>query len=1015
MRACETFVCGGSGYVYRNKKTRSTLFQFHHIMATTATMRNHRKTTTASRKRKSPCSATTTTAPLDTSFWVERVLSKATSPAVTRGIDQLDPTSIIGMPGHMTKTLGEVAAIAATHPGRVVLYQSGNFYNCSGVHALCLVEFCGLRLQGGQTPKLVAGAPLPTVQRIVDGLSRVGLETVIVVEDTCTSSGRVKRVARCIVGPASPTVAAGTVGTAVTSSDDDRQHHPIAIVWDSGTTLAVIDLVTRTVDVHRGMSPISVESSLMSMVPAPFQLYRDSSSSRTSRLSKVPLSHGTKFLWDGACTTISLTHARDINGAVKHVMRRYLGRALLARECGGSGGNGPSRDPMMATVTSQIGIGKEALSGVPPLITVLMGSCRALYKTMILSWLASNVSPDLGQCMNEYVLQVRDGKVHPPTLADIKSRRPVTSVIAPITTMGLHRCPHVVEYVLDSQHHDHPTELIRCASMDPALDIEQYRTNLEDIRGSLMDLVAGPEEEEEEDKKEEEEEEEEALAELKTHCGYEQLLVRAIKQEARAALGLVRDTIQRGSQIWDFDPVHETLVVYKKPATTTTTFVTIAAAISVLPAGPHGGTMKNKKKRLKTSGSTYTTIPVARAVIAFKSVMARLLKKQERELARWCHDHVLNEPTTRLRVLEIYARAEIMRVAVYHHVYTCTAHGWCVPTMSDNGTVFIEAQAMFPYWMCTSGTTNVIPNDVKIERGSVTIVCAPNAAGKSTMLRTLCVSMLTAAAGLLVPARSYHLATHPTTVMLRLPASDAPKLGLSSFEREATDLARIVRNAGPKSMVILDEVGRSTAHGEALALHQALVKGLRDRGATVIAATHLYSLLDLIPGAVHRTLDDGYRWINGSRKTSMAVQVCVQSGIPHDVVESMKKILGDEEKGKEKGEEKDVMGIVLEIGRNITGSEPVMIQAGASLPITLAAAPAVVYVWEQQDGAIYVGESLDMNRRRREHVHRTGGVRGHGTGCAFVVSNKSRALEAESAIIQALIGAGVTLASVADA
>ena len=127
------------------------------------------------------------------------------------------------------------------------------------------------------------------------------------------------------------------------------------------------------------------------------------------------------------------------------------------------------------------------------------------------------------------------------------------------------------------------------------------------------------------------------------------------------------------------------------------------------------------------------------------------------------------------------------------------------------------------------------------------VVTGPNMGGKSTFLRTAALLVVLAQLGSFVPAELMRFGL-ADRIFTRIGASDFLAKGQSTFMVEMTETARILNQVTPRSLVILDEIGRGTSTRDGLALAEAIALHLRDlRGGAprTLFATHFFELTRL--------------------------------------------------------------------------------------------------------------------------------------------------------------------------
>ncbi|MFN2598311.1 MAG: DNA mismatch repair protein MutS, partial [Pyrinomonadaceae bacterium] len=149
-----------------------------------------------------------------------------------------------------------------------------------------------------------------------------------------------------------------------------------------------------------------------------------------------------------------------------------------------------------------------------------------------------------------------------------------------------------------------------------------------------------------------------------------------------------------------------------------------------------------------------------------------------------------------------------------------------------------------------------VPNDLYMNNSTdrLLIITGPNMGGKSTILRQVALISILAQAGSFVPAESARLPILDR-VWTRVGASDDLARGRSTFMVEMTETAAILHNASPRSLVLLDEIGRGTATFDGLSIAWAVAEHLHDstaHAAKTLFATHYHELTELaerLPGA----------------------------------------------------------------------------------------------------------------------------------------------------------------------
>ncbi|MGH7120444.1 MAG: DNA mismatch repair protein MutS [Acetobacteraceae bacterium] len=171
---------------------------------------------------------------------------------------------------------------------------------------------------------------------------------------------------------------------------------------------------------------------------------------------------------------------------------------------------------------------------------------------------------------------------------------------------------------------------------------------------------------------------------------------------------------------------------------------------------------------------------------------------------------------------------------------------WCRPVISD-GSKFRVVQGRHPVVEAALSTgVQFVPNDCDLgpER-RVLLLTGPNMAGKSTYLRQNALIAILAQAGLPVPAEKAEIGMIDR-LFSRVGAADDLAGGQSTFMVEMIETAAILRQAGPASLVVVDEIGRGTATLDGLAIAWAVLEALHSRlKCRTIFATHFHELARL--------------------------------------------------------------------------------------------------------------------------------------------------------------------------
>jgi DNA mismatch repair protein MutS len=238
---------------------------------------------------------------------------------------------------------------------------------------------------------------------------------------------------------------------------------------------------------------------------------------------------------------------------------------------------------------------------------------------------------------------------------------------------------------------------------------------------------------------------------------------------------------------------------------------------------------------------------------------------------------------------------------------------WTRPELHSGLEVEIE-QGRHPAVEDALGRSEYIPNDLRMDGDRrILLITGPNMAGKSTVLRQAAIIAILAQMGSYVPAERTSMGLCDR-VFTRVGASDNLTRGQSTFMLEMIETARILRQAGKRSLLILDEIGRGTSTFDGLSLAWAIVENLARRGeggVRTLFATHYHELTDLASssGPVANMNIAVKEWngeivflrklVPGPADKSYGIEVARLAGVPKPVTQRAKEILARLEAGSE--------------------------------------------------------------------------------------------------------------------
>jgi DNA mismatch repair protein MutS len=254
-------------------------------------------------------------------------------------------------------------------------------------------------------------------------------------------------------------------------------------------------------------------------------------------------------------------------------------------------------------------------------------------------------------------------------------------------------------------------------------------------------------------------------------------------------------------------------------------------------------------------------------------------------------------------------------------------NNYCRPQINDGDTIHIVA-GRHPVVEQAQSETPFIANDVNLSNNDaqIIIITGPNMAGKSTYLRQVALIILLAQIGSYVPAESATIGL-VDRIFTRIGAQDDLATGQSTFMVEMVETANILHHATPRSLIILDEIGRGTSTYDGLAIARAVIEYLHNNkrsGARTLFATHYHELVEvakLLPRIrcmnVAVTEEAGNvvflrKIIPGGADRSYGIHVAQLAGIPRPVIHRAEEILEElERKGDAKARRKAMRDITM--------------------------------------------------------------------------------------------------------
>jgi DNA mismatch repair protein MutS len=227
------------------------------------------------------------------------------------------------------------------------------------------------------------------------------------------------------------------------------------------------------------------------------------------------------------------------------------------------------------------------------------------------------------------------------------------------------------------------------------------------------------------------------------------------------------------------------------------------------------------------------------------------------------------------------------------------------PSVDEGGTIEING-GRHPVVEAHLGAP-FVPNDTTMDRSDqrVLLITGPNMAGKSTYMRQVAHIVLMAQTGSFVPADSARIGI-VDRIFTRVGAFDDLIHGQSTFMVEMLELANILNSATPKSLVLLDEIGRGTSTFDGMSIAWSVVEYIDDKkriGAKTLFATHYHELTVLeerLEGVANYNVaisEEGHRItflrkvVPGPSERSYGIHVAKLAGLPQEVIDRANEVL----------------------------------------------------------------------------------------------------------------------------
>ncbi|MDO8578952.1 MAG: DNA mismatch repair protein MutS [Dehalococcoidales bacterium] len=316
------------------------------------------------------------------------------------------------------------------------------------------------------------------------------------------------------------------------------------------------------------------------------------------------------------------------------------------------------------------------------------------------------------------------------------------------------------------------------------------------------------------------------------------------------------------------------------------------------------------RKQTLTNGERYFTPELKEYEALILNAKDRIAELEADIFHRICHQVAGSGD----RILSL--ADAIAHIDVYSSLAEVAVHqGYVRPELSDGSGISIK-DGRHPVVERSLVSGAFVPNDTGLSNDDtqLVILTGPNMAGKSTYLKQVALIVLLAQIGSFVPAASAKIGL-VDRIFTRVGAGEDIAAGQSTFMVEMVETANILNNATPRSLIILDEIGRGTSTYDGLAIARAVVEYIHNHpglGAKTIFATHYHELVELagyLPRVknfnVAVTEEKGEviflrKIVPGGMDKSYGIHVAQLAGLPRSVVHRASEVLAELEENKGK-------------------------------------------------------------------------------------------------------------------
>ncbi len=306
------------------------------------------------------------------------------------------------------------------------------------------------------------------------------------------------------------------------------------------------------------------------------------------------------------------------------------------------------------------------------------------------------------------------------------------------------------------------------------------------------------------------------------------------------------------------------------------------------------------RKQTLTTGERFVTPEL-------KELEEKMLSAYDQKMAlqRQLFDQLRTKLLPYIPTIQSTAQAIGALDCLYSLATVAEANNYCKPRLNSRSTELKIVDGRHPIVEAYIKRDNFITNDVLLDTkdNRTMIITGPNMAGKSTFMRQVALITLMAHIGSFVPASSAEIPI-VDKIFTRVGASDDLAFNQSTFMVEMVEVANILNNATPNSLIILDEVGRGTSTFDGLSIAWAVMEYVSSKiHAKTLFATHYHELTDLegrVDGVKNYRITvkefNGsvvflHKIVRGGTNKSFGIEVASLAGVPAEVCDRAREIV----------------------------------------------------------------------------------------------------------------------------